>query len=96
MAGGWRPYSDDTARLIDAEVRRMLDESYAEAVRLLRQQRPQLDELAKALLEHESLDEQEIRQVTGLRPAPRGGVLQLPVAVAAFSGNGTNSHPGGN
>jgi cell division protease FtsH len=28
MVGPWRPYSDDTARLIDAEVRRMLDESY--------------------------------------------------------------------
>jgi cell division protease FtsH len=91
MAGGWRPYSDDTARLIDAEVRRILDESYAEAVRLLRQQRPELDALAKALLEHETLDEQEILQVTGLPPAPHPGVLQLPVPVAAFSRNGANS-----
>src|SRR5207253_2572155 len=39
MAGPWRPYSDATAQLIDAEVRRMLDESYAEAGRLLIQQR---------------------------------------------------------
>src|SRR5207253_4051681 len=88
MAGAWRPYSDDTARLIDAEVRRMLDESYAEAVRLLRQQRQQLDALATALLEHETLEEQEILHVTGLRPAPRSGVLQLPVPVAAFGRHG--------
>jgi ATP-dependent Zn protease len=84
MAAG-RPYSDDTARLIDAEVRRILDESYAEAARLLRQQRQKLDALAKALLEHETLDEQEILNVTRLRPEPRNGVLPLPVA--AFIGN---------
>jgi cell division protease FtsH len=85
LAGGWRPYSDDTARLIDAEVRRMLDESYAEATRLLHQQRQELDALAKALLEHETLDEQEIRDVTRLRLEPRKGVLPLPRA--AFIGN---------
>ena len=85
MAGPWRPYSDDTARLIDAEVRRILDESYAEAARLLRQQRQELDALARALLEHETLDEQEILEVTQLRPEPGTGVLPLPVA--AFIGN---------
>ena len=90
MAAGWRPYSDDTARLIDAEVRRILDESYAEAARLLRQQRQELDALATALLEHETLDEQEIRDVTRLRREPRTSVLPLPVA--AFNGN--NLHRG--
>jgi cell division protease FtsH len=85
MAGGWRPYSDDTARLIDAEVRRILDESYAEATRLLRQRRQALDGLAKALLEHETLDQQEILHVTQLRPEPGNSVLPLPVA--AFIGS---------
>src|SRR5205807_7853020 len=60
----WRAYSDDTARLIDSEVRRVLDESYAEAVRLLRQRRRELDALANALLEHETLDAEEISRVT--------------------------------
>jgi cell division protease FtsH len=94
--GAWRPYSEETARLIDAEVRRVLDESYADALRLLRQQRHELDALATALLEHETLDEQEILRVTGLRPAPRPGVLQLPVPVpvAAFGRNGSNPQKG--
>jgi len=61
-----------------------LDESYADAARLLRQQRQQLDALAKALFEHETLDEQEIRDVTRLRPEPGNRVLPLPVA--AFVG----------
>jgi cell division protease FtsH len=87
--GVWRPYSEETARLIDAEVRRVLDESYEDALRLLRQRRQELDALATALLEHESLDEQQILQITGLRPEPRSGALQLPVA--AFKRNGSNS-----
>jgi ATP-dependent Zn protease len=66
-----------------------LDESYADALRLLRQRRHELDALATALLEHESLDEQQILQITGLRPEPRSGALQLPVA--AFKRNGSNS-----
>jgi hypothetical protein len=43
------------------------------------------------LLEHETLDEQEILRITGLRPAARPGVLQLPMPLAAFVRNGSNS-----
>ena len=43
----------------------------------------------------ETLDEQEILQVTGLRPAPRPGMLQLPVPVAAFGRNGSKLREGG-
>ena len=83
---GWRPYSEDTARLIDAEVRRVLEDSYAEAVRLLRERRRELDALARALLTHETLDEQEILEVTGLgRTGPQQAVA--PLAAAAFSSN---------
>jgi cell division protease FtsH len=66
-----KPYSETTATLIDAEVRRILQEHYDEAVRLLREHRRELDLLAAALLEHETLKEDEILAVTGLQPAPR-------------------------
>jgi hypothetical protein len=42
-------------------------------------------DMARALLEHETLDEQEIRDVTRLGPESPTGVLPLPVA--AFVGN---------
>jgi cell division protease FtsH len=58
------PYSEATRQSIDAEVPRILQESHAEAVRLLEQHRPQLDALAEALLERETLDEQQIRRMT--------------------------------
>jgi cell division protease FtsH len=62
--------SEETARTIDAEVRRIIDESHVEALRLLREHRGALDALAQALLARETLDEHEILEVTGLPPAP--------------------------
>lgn len=46
-----------TLDAVDVEMRRIVDECYAEACRLLREHRPKLDALAEALLEHETLDE---------------------------------------
>jgi cell division protease FtsH len=63
-----RPYSEATARVVDAEVQRLLQEAYDEAVRLLSEHRDALDRLASALLQHETLEEAEILAVTGLRP----------------------------
>jgi cell division protease FtsH len=68
--GGEKPFSDETARIIDLEVQRIIDESHAEATRLLTRHRTSLDALVRALLERETLDELEILAVTGLEPAP--------------------------
>ena len=67
---GEKPFSEETARVVDEEVLRIIDESHDEARRLLSEHRDELDALAQALLEHESLDEGEILKVTGLPPAP--------------------------
>src|SRR5436309_7759920 len=63
-----RPYGEATASLIDAEIRRIAEECQAEAEKLLGEHRAQLDALAKALLKDDSLDEQEILAVTGIKP----------------------------
>ena len=68
--GGESPFSESTAAVIDAEVRRIIDECHAEARRLLGTYRAQLDLLAEALVERETLDEKEILKVTGLPTAP--------------------------
>jgi cell division protease FtsH len=68
--GGEKPFSDETARLVDVEVQRIIDECHAQAKRLLVEHRKSLDALVKALLERETLGEQEILEVTGLPPAP--------------------------
>ncbi len=68
--GGERPFSEETAQVIDEEVLRILNECHAEATRLLREHRRELDALVAALLKHETLDEREILAATGLPPAP--------------------------
>jgi cell division protease FtsH len=68
--GSTKPFSDETARAIDLEVLRIISDSHDEAKRLLISHRRELDSLAEALLEKETLDEREILEVTGLPPAP--------------------------
>ena len=67
---GEKPFSEQTAALIDAEVQRIIGESHDQAMQLLRKHRNALDALVGALLERETLDEKQILEVTGLAPAP--------------------------
>ena len=66
---GARPYSEETAKLIDSEVARIIKECHEEAKRLLGEHRASLDALVAALMQRESLDEKEILEVTGLPAA---------------------------
>ena len=67
---GSKPYSEDTARTIDAEVRSIIAGCEEQARKLLTSHRRELDALVQALLAHETLDERQILEVTGLPPAP--------------------------
>ena len=69
--------SDGLLDAVDEEVRRITEECYAEARRLLREHRKKLDAIVARRLEHESLDEPEIyaaasipRRVVTPAPAP--------------------------
>jgi cell division protease FtsH len=64
--------SEETVALIDAEVRRFVEDAYQDAVRLLSAHREELDRLAGALTEHEDLDRPEIVAVlAGAAGTPR-------------------------
>jgi cell division protease FtsH len=69
FSSGMKPFSEATAQLVDGEVQQILDECYEHALRLVAEHRTQLDALAQALLERESLDEDEILEVTQLARA---------------------------
>ena len=73
--GNTNQVSERTAEAVDAEVLKIISESYAEAKRLLTVYRKQLDALAEALVAQETLNEPEVLQVTGLpraRPLDTG------------------------
>jgi cell division protease FtsH len=61
-------YSEETAVLIDAEVKQIILDSAARARSILEEQIARLHRLAKALLEHESLDAEEITRVLAVEP----------------------------
>jgi cell division protease FtsH len=63
MADG---FSRSTRELMDAEVRRMVDESHSEVLALLHEERPRLDALAEALLARETLDEDDAYAAAGV------------------------------
>jgi cell division protease FtsH len=79
---GGSEVSAHTQQLIDEEVRRIVDSAHEQVVALLRENRGRLDSLAQALLEHETLDEDEAYAAAGVsRGASDGG--RAPLAAAA-------------
>jgi cell division protease FtsH len=58
--------SPDTQKLVDAEVRRIVEEAQVEVVALLEQNRDKLDTLASSLLQHETLDEEDAYAAAGV------------------------------
>jgi cell division protease FtsH len=63
-----RPFSEQTAYLIDQEVKNMIDHEYTRAKKLLKEKRKQLDALASALLEKEVLHRTDLEIIIGKRP----------------------------
>lgn len=58
-----RPYSDETAKLIDQEVSQLINEAKQRAMLVLKANRPFLDKLAEALLKDETLEETAVDEI---------------------------------
>ena len=63
-----KPYSDETATLIDTEVRKLVEKAYVRTVELLKEKREQLEVIAKQLLEKEVLLKSDVERLIGARP----------------------------
>lgn len=63
-----KPYSEETARLIDEEVRNLIDNAYTRTKQLLIEKREQLELIAQALLEKEVIFQKDLEQLVGPRP----------------------------
>jgi cell division protease FtsH len=64
-----RPYSEETARLIDSEVKSIVDEAYRRTTELLLKKRDKLEAVAQRLLEQEVLDKNHIEELLGEKPS---------------------------
>lgn len=63
-----KPYSEDTSREIDEEVRKLIAEVYVNTKALLTKHRNELEMIAKELLKKEILFKQDLEELIGLRP----------------------------
>jgi len=74
-----RDFSEETARQIDQEVRRLIDEAYQAARTLIESHKDAMHRIAAALLERETIDAEEVRLlVEGKELPPMRSVLASP------------------
>ncbi|MGL6268550.1 MAG: ATP-dependent metallopeptidase FtsH/Yme1/Tma family protein, partial [Chitinophagaceae bacterium] len=63
-----KPYSEETGKLIDNEVRKLVDEAYVRTMNLLTEKRDKVEKLALALLDREVLHQNDVEDLLGKRP----------------------------
>ena len=99
-----KPYSDETAKLIDEEVRKLIDDAYERTKTLLIEKKAEVEKLAEALLEKEVLFQSDVEALIGPRPFqdkhlldvdpnekhPEGGISE---GVPPYDPNITNQAP---
>jgi cell division protease FtsH len=74
-----RDFSEETARQIDLEVRRLIDEAYQSAHTILDSHQDAMHRMAVALLERETIDAEEVRMlIEGKELPPMRSVLASP------------------
>jgi len=99
-----KPYSDETAKLIDEEVRKLIDSAYDRTKQLLTEKKNEVEKLAEALLDKEVLFQSDVETLIGPRPFqdkhlldvdpndkhPEGGISE---GVPPYDPNVTNQAP---
>ena len=66
--GFTKPFSEQTAALIDSEIKRLTDEQYQRAIKILQENKDKLDMLANKLLEKEVIFKEDLEEIFGKRP----------------------------
>jgi len=78
-------YSEETGAIIDAEIKRIIDEAYEDAEKLIGENWEKLVALAEALLKYETLSAEEAKQVIEGKPLHKPSVSELLESEAAKS-----------
>ncbi len=73
-------YSEETARKIDVEVRRIVDEQYERARSIIMERRAALDKISEALLEYETIEGKHVLEIL------QTGAIQSPITLAPGGG----------
>ncbi|HMK25036.1 MAG TPA: ATP-dependent zinc metalloprotease FtsH [Chitinophagaceae bacterium] len=77
-----KPYSEETSKIIDQEVRKLIDEAYDRTKKLLSEKKADVEKLANALLEREVLFQSDVEALIGKRPFEEKKSLVVDEATA--------------
>ena len=83
-----KPFSDDTARVIDQEVRSLVDASYERTKALLTEKKDLVTKLAEALLTREVVNSDDLTEILGPRPFTSAELRNIDKFKAGFKGAG--------
>jgi cell division protease FtsH len=76
-----KPYSEETGKIIDEEVRKIIDQAYIKTKELLVEKREQVELLAKALLDKEVLHKSDVEELIGKRPFKEEKILEVETEI---------------
>ncbi len=92
-----RPYSEETAHLIDIEVKALIDGAYQRTLKLLRSKLEQLEAIAQELLEKEIIYRDDLERILGKRPYEIHHIADpIPTGPATLESNETKPQEGAN
>jgi cell division protease FtsH len=78
-----KPYSEETGKIIDEEVRKIIDNAYIATIKLLTEKKEQVAVLAKALLDKEVLHKSDVEELIGKRPFEEKKILEVEEVIIA-------------
>jgi cell division protease FtsH len=88
-----KPYSEETARIIDEEVRKMIEGQYQRAISILSENKDKLTELAERLLTSEVIFKEDLEQIFGKRTWSNDVVEEINLASVAAENVETTDTP---
>ena len=74
-----KPFSEETGKMIDDEVRKLVSEAYQRTLALLREKSPEVEKLAKELLDKEVLHKSDVEELIGKRPFEEKKILEVVI-----------------
>lgn len=72
-----KPFSEETGKIIDEEVRGIIDEAYQRTIQLLTEKKEEVEKLAKELLDKEVLHKSDVELLIGKRPFEEKKILEV-------------------
>ncbi|MFZ4768856.1 MAG: ATP-dependent zinc metalloprotease FtsH [Ferruginibacter sp.] len=88
-----KPYSEETGKMIDQEVRKLIEDAYVKTKNLLIEKREEVEKLAKELLVKEVLFKSDVEVLIGKRPYEEKKILEIEPEVPEVNEEPSSSLP---